>query len=184
MKKVLTTSVIALVASFSIITSCIKKPQPAKQVFAHWNGMFRNCDVAKKGTCYALAKPSDGKLESIAIGTNEGAGTVVTKQLENGKLLTTITLTKLNLSAELEKQMLTEKVLRSDGETLIPADLMNASFEAAGLSIRVTEPVVLPAGDMPLVLQNSAMKTVSTVSVELSANAPPYHYVGHVSLLK
>jgi hypothetical protein len=184
MKKVLKTAAFALVATSMAFTSCTKKKENAKLVFAHWNGFFRNCDVAHRGTCTSLAEPADGKLENIKLNIDEGAGTVLTKNLRDGNFVTTITLTKLNLSAELKDQMLGNNVLSNDGECLIPANLLNASFAAAGLPDKISEPVVIPKGDMPLTLDKQGMKSISSISIELVTSSSKHDYVGHVTLLK
>jgi hypothetical protein len=182
MKKVLTTAIVLITISMAL-TSCTKEPETSKTVFARWHGRFRNCNIAHRGTCSSLTESTDGKLESIKLDVDEAVGTVLTKKLGNGNLVTSITLTKLNLSASLLDGMLKDKVILNDGECLIPANLMNASLAAAGLPDKVVEPIVIPKGNMPLTLEKQNMQSISSILIELTTSAK-HDYIGHVTLLR
>ncbi len=179
MKKVIIASVFAL-ASLAIV-SCTKKDE--KRIHIKWKGRFRNCNVAHRGTCSSLLELTNNDLTKVELQADEAVGTIATKKLENGNHLTTINLTRLSLTAELQEEMLVSKILLNDGESLIPADLMNASLKNAGLPTNLTQPVALPAGNMPLTLELPTNTPISNIGIQLTTG-PKHEYIGHVTLLR
>jgi hypothetical protein len=80
--------------------------------------------------------------------------------------------------------MLGDKELVCEGECHIPANLMNASLSAAGIKEKITEPVTIPKGNMPLTLTDPNMKSITGISIQITTEGAKQNYLGHVTLLR